>query len=86
MPPYSAPAVRSFNFSLDISLQDQYHHATMNARQYKFTIQDIAVASGEKEQTIRMHIRRGWFNPEDLKSLSGYVISKALTRSVMVTK
>ena len=46
----------------------------MNARHYKFTTQDIAGAMGRSAKSIRRDMSNGKFDPEDILSVSVYIM------------
>lgn len=52
----------------------------MYARQFKFTVADIAQASGTTEAQVRYAIRSGALDPHSLESLSIYVVKEILDR------
>ena len=45
----------------------------MRSRHYNFTVEDIAGATGKKRSQVYRAIKEKQVNPEDLRSLSGYV-------------
>ena len=40
---------------------------------YNFTIADLALITKQPENTVRQHISRGKFNPEDFNSVIEYI-------------
>ena len=51
----------------------------MHYRVFKFRVADIARVTGLNERTINSAIRRGRFDPRDLRSLTGWVAARILT-------
>lgn len=53
----------------------------MNAKQWVYTLADIAVAAGRKPELVRLDRRKRKFNPACLASVSEYVAGCRLCRS-----
>lgn len=49
----------------------------MRHKQYKFTLKEIAEATGEAPASVRRHKRLGVFKPDSLFSLAFYVIARS---------
>lgn len=51
-----------------------------NAKQYRYTVEEVAEAVGLSVKQVYYHVRRGRVDLDDIVSVSAYIVSERLRR------